>query len=73
MSCKNTKSLTNSSPIDARVVVTMFPEDENALSDGTELANHPSHFLATIASKGNVDLLRFHQFRGDLSFDSFLI
>ncbi len=56
---RNTKSLTNSKHIDVRLVITVFPE-ENDFSDRIELAKHPSHFIATIDNNGNVDLLRFH-------------
>ncbi len=66
LSCRSTKSLTNSSLNDARLVVTVFHEDENALSGGKELTKHPSHFLDTIANNGNMDLLHFHQFIGDV-------
>ena len=64
LSCRKTKSLIVLSASVALFGVTTFPLTENTLSDGTELARHPSHFLATMDSFGKNCKLLFHQAKG---------
>ena len=59
------KSLTNSGSIDARFLVTMLADVENALSEGTEDPTQPSHCRARLARIGYTFLFFCHHCIGD--------